>query len=159
MSKFFNNDASMPQPGGASDVFGPSTKELERKAEEVKSQHGEGSLEYASALVRLGDAHMMQGTLANPQAQKCYEHALKIVCVESEANAEMAYIFDKLANVSQSSGDTAGAATFLAKAIAIWKALDANSRFVTDHHMERRAEDLVRLQRVVAFNNRRPPDL
>lgn len=149
----------MPQPVDGSDVFGPSPNQLERKAEEVKSQHGEGSLEYASALVRLGDAHMMQGTLANPQAQQCYERALKIVCVEGEANAEAAYVFDKLANVRQSSGDTAGAATKLAQAIKIWKALDANARFVTDHHMERRAEDLVRLQRVVAFENRRPPDL
>ncbi|CAN5269083.1 hypothetical protein BH10CYA1_BH10CYA1_36570 [soil metagenome] len=159
MSKFFNNDASMPQPTGGGDAFGPRPNELEQKAEVVKSQHGEGSFEYASALVRLGDAHMTQGSLANPRAQACYEHALRIVGADGASNAEAAYVFDKLANVRQSSGDTAGAATDLEKAIEIWKALDAGSRFVTDNHIERRAEDLVRLQRVVAFQNRRPPDL
>lgn len=160
MSKFFDNEASRPQPtapGG--DVFGPRPNELEQKAAQVKSQHGENSFEYASALVRVGDAHMVQGSLANPQAQDCYEQALKIVSAEGESTAETAYILDKLANVKQSSGDTAGAATELAKAIEIWKALDADSRFITDHHLERRMEDLTRLERVVAFNNRRPPDL
>ncbi len=159
MSKFFHNEASIPQLAASGDVFGPRPSELEQKAEEVKSRHGENSFEYASALVRLGDAHMVQGTLSNPQAQGCYEQALKILSAEGESTAETAFVFDKLANVRQSSGDTAGAASDLAKAIEIWKLLDANSRHVTDHHVERRVEDLERLQRVVAFNNRRPPDL
>ena len=160
MSKFFHNEASVPQqPVAGGDIFGPRPNELLQKAQEVKARHGETSFEYASALVRLGDAHMVQGKLANPQAQECYEQALKILSAEGESTAETAFVFDKLANVRQSSGDTAGAATDLAKAIEIWKTLDANSRFVTDHHVERRVEDLTRLQRVVEFNNRRPPDL
>ncbi|MBS1955087.1 MAG: tetratricopeptide repeat protein [Cyanobacteria bacterium SZAS-4] len=160
MSKFFENEATMPQPATpGSDIFGPRPKELEQKAEEVKSRHGENSFEYASALVRWGDAHMIQGKLSNPQALGCYEQAMKIVSAAGESTAETAFVFDKLANVKQSSGDTAAAAIDLAKAIEIWKVLDANSRFVTDHHMERRIEDLTRMERVVAFNSRRPPEL
>lgn len=159
MSRFFNNDQSIPKPAvSGGDVFGPRPSEVEQTAEAVKSQHGE-SFEYAHALVRLGDAHMVQGTLSNPKAQVCYEQALKIVSTEGESTAETAFVLDKLANVKQSSGDTAGAATDLAKAIEIWKALDTDARFVTDHHIERRVEELTRLERVVAFNNRRPPEL
>ncbi len=156
MSKFFYNEPTLPEEG---DVFGPRPNELEQRCEQVKSEFGADSFEYASALVQLGDAHMVQGKLANPKAQQSYEHALKIVSTENGSSAEVAYVFDKLANVKQSSGDTAGAATDLAKAIEIWNNLDANSKFVTDHHIKRRAEDLEGLQRVVAFQNRRPPDL
>jgi len=159
VSNFFRESPSKSQPGGSSDFFGPPPKEMEQRAEEVKSQSGEDSLEYASALVKVGDAHMVQGNLANPQAQKCYEQAMKIVSGKGETTAETAYVFDKLAIVKQSSGDTASAVVDLLKAIEIWKQFDANSRFVTDEYVGRRVEDLTRMQRVEALRNRRPPDL
>lgn len=159
MSDFFTAEAQQDQPGNSTGILGPTPESVSEFAEQVKVKSGADSYEYASAQVKIGDAHMRQGRLANPRAQLCYEHALQIVQARGKCPAETAYLLDKLSSVKQSSGDTTSAATDLKIAIEIWKTLTAQERFVSDEHIARRTEDLERMEKVIAFQNSRPPDL
>ncbi|MFN8554931.1 MAG: tetratricopeptide repeat protein [Candidatus Obscuribacterales bacterium] len=159
MSSFFQEEDPTPPNPRSYEAFGPKPESLAEIAEKAKLDHGENSFEYASALVKLGDAHMVQGRLANPRAQECYEMALQIVQKTDNSLAETAFVLDKLATVKHSSGDTAGAATDLKSAMELWQLLEAEARFVTDTYISRRAEDLERMEKVVAFENIRPPEL
>ncbi|MDQ6622976.1 MAG: hypothetical protein M3Y86_05760 [Verrucomicrobiota bacterium] len=123
---------------------------------------GENSAEYAAVLVQLGDAHMVQGALSNPRAQLAYERALEIFAAEGEESAETAWLDDKLANVKQSSGDSAGAEADLAKAVEFWRGhpqAGTVAPAVSERYLARREEDLERLIRLNEFQNRKPPPL
>src|SRR4051812_44472182 len=98
--------------------FEPTPEKLIEQLPAIRTRFGEESLEYAALLVQIGDAHMMQGRLANPHAQASYEAALNIVRSRGEETPEAAWIHDKLANVKNSSGDSFGAAEDLEKAVA-----------------------------------------
>lgn len=158
MSSFFHEDEAVPPNPRSYQAFGPKPEQVAETAEKAKLEHGENSFEYASALVKLGDAHMVQGRLSNPQAQQCYETALQIVLKIENSEAETAYVLDKVATVKNSSGDTAGAAKDLKSALEIWRLLDGEARFVKDDYVTKRAEDLERMEKIVAFRNIRPPE-
>ena len=127
----------------------------------IEAQFGKGSTEYVTLLVQLGDAQMAQGRISNPRAQASYESALKILEEREEETSQIAWLYDKLANVKQSSGDSFGAAVDLEKALSLWKEHEpgkALSGKVSEHHFARRAEDLQRLKKLNAFKERTPPD-
>ncbi|MBA3962489.1 MAG: tetratricopeptide repeat protein [Chthoniobacterales bacterium] len=147
-----------PQPWG---WFEPTPAQLREKLTATRARCGEDSVEYAFVLVELGDAHMVQGRLSNPAAQASYETALKIFQTEGQETPEVAWLYDKLANVKQSSGDTFGAEADLKKALALWqdRPPDKLRWALRDDHLTRREEDLERLRKVNAFKNRKPPEL
>jgi len=126
----------------------------------MKARFGEQSVEYAAFLVQIGDAHMVQGRLSNPQAKARYEAACKILQAMGEQTPEVAWIHDKLANVKHSSGDSLGAAEDLEKAVSFWKehpAANKLARRIPENHVARREEDLDRLRKLNAFLARKPP--
>lgn len=158
MSNFFNEEETPPRQPGTYSAFGPKPEDLAKVADKAKTECGEDSFEYASALVKLGDAHMIQGRLSNPLAQQCYEQALTIVQGKKPDSAELAFVLDKLANVKQSSGDTTGAVNDLKEVLELWKTLSPDATFVSVDYITRRGEDLDRMERVLAFRNIRPPE-
>ncbi len=142
--------------------FDPTPEKVIAELAAVRASCGEQSMEYATLLVRLGDAHMRQGRLSNPRAQECYEAALQICRIQGEETPETAWIYDQLANVKASSGDTLSAQGDLEKALSIWKdraPTNAIASSVREDHVARRAEDLERLRRVNEFQNRQPPPI
>ncbi|MBI2811297.1 MAG: tetratricopeptide repeat protein [Candidatus Melainabacteria bacterium] len=143
-------------PPGGSDIFGPRPEVIERSLTEIKSRYGENSPEHASTLVQLGDAHMVQGRLSNPAAQASYEQALQIFRGYGEDTPQTAWVYDKLANVKQSSGDSVGAASDLSKALEIWRADSKNPDVPNENHIARRSEDLARMQVLNRYSNRSP---
>ncbi|MBS1954147.1 MAG: hypothetical protein JST89_08175 [Cyanobacteria bacterium SZAS-4] len=157
-SDIFFGERPAPRPT-TGDFFGPRTSEIEKSLNEVKSRYGENSQEVASTLVQLGDAHMVQGRLSNPNAKASYEQALGIFNRFGEETPQTAWVYDKLANVKQSSGDTVGAANDLAKAEKIWRANSKNPNIPDENYINRRTEDLARMQVLNNFNNRRPPEI
>lgn len=152
-SNFFAERPAGPTAG--SDIFGPRPEVVQRSLGEIKTRYGENSSEHASTLVQLGDAHMVQGKLSNPQAQASYEQALRIYRSHGEETPQTAWVYDKLANVKQSSGDSVGAANDLSKALEIWRA-SKSPDVPNENHIARRTEDLARMQVLNRFNNRRP---
>ena len=158
VSNLFDNSESPRAP--SKDIFGPRPEVLEQSLPEIKSRFGENSKEHASALVQIGDAHMVQGLLSNPKAQVNYEQALQIFKAQNDSSPQTAWVLDKLASVKQSSGDTAGAAADLAKALEIWKSNGPdNSNYANENHILRRTEDLTNLQKLLAYENRPRPQL
>lgn len=158
VSNFFKEEQTPPRQPGSYSAFGPKPEALAKVADETKAEYGEDSFEYASAVVKVGDAHMVQGRLSNPLAQRCYEQALSIVQGKNPDSAELAFVLDKLANVKQSSGDTTGAVNDLKKALELWKTISPDATFVSVDYITRRSEDLDRMERVIAFRNIRPPE-
>ncbi len=119
-------------------------------------------MEYAAVLMALGDAHLRQGRPSNPRAQECYEAALQICRARGEETPETAWIYDQLANVKASSGDSQGAQGDLERALNFWKdraPMNAMVSTVPEDHVSRRAEDLQRLRKLNAFLRRNPPEL
>ncbi|CAN5421193.1 hypothetical protein BH10CYA1_BH10CYA1_02600 [soil metagenome] len=143
-------------PSAGNDMFGPRPQVIERSLGEIKSRYGENSQEHAATLVQLGDAHMVQGKLSNPVAQASYEQALQIFRGHGEETPQTAWVYDKLANVKQSSGDSVGAANDLSKALEIWRANSKNPDVPNENHITRRTEDLARMQVLNRFNSRTP---
>lgn len=129
-------------------ILGIKPETLSKQLDAVRTQYGENSVEHADHLIRIGDAHMTQGSIANPEAQAHYERALKIFTDTNQSNAMIAKAYDKLANVKESSGDTRGAAADLAKAIEHWQTDSTNADFVQSNYFARRLDDLRRLQNV-----------
>ncbi len=158
-SSSFFGDRPTPTPTRSNDMFGPRPEVIEQSLREVKSRYGENSQEHASTLVQLGDAHMVQGKLANPDAQASYEQALQIFRGFGEETPQTAWVYDKLANVKQSSGDTVGAATDLSKALSIWKANSDGQGVPNESHITRRMEDLARMEVLNQYMNRKPVEL
>jgi len=130
------------------DIFGERPEKLLTNLDAIKSRYGENSPEHADYLIRIGDAHMTQGSLSNPSAQASYEQALKIFSDSGQSNAQMGKVYDKLANVKESSDDTRGAVADLARAIELWQTDQTNPDFVKSDYFVRREQDLRRLQGV-----------
>jgi hypothetical protein len=130
------------------DIFGERPERLITALEAIKSRYGENSVEHADYLIKIGDAHMTQGSLSNPAAQANYEQALRIFSELGASNAHLGRVYDKLSNVKESSDDTRGAAADLTRAIALWQTDQANPEFALSDYFVRRQEDLQRLQRV-----------
>lgn len=145
-----------PTPSKGMDMFGPRPEVIEQTLTEVRSRYGDNSPEHASTLVQLGDAHMVQGKLANPQAQASYEQALQIFKGFGEETPQTAWVYDKLSSVKQSSGDTVGAVNDLAKALEIWRANTDKQGVPSESHIARRTEDFARMEVLNRFNNRKP---
>lgn len=140
--------------------FEPTPEKLTEKLAATRERCGEMSLEYVTLLVQLGDAHMWQGGLANPHALASYEAALQILLLREEESPEVAWLYDKLSNVKQSSGDIAGARADLEKALTFWKnhpPANAIAPAIAENHIARREEDFERLTRVHEFMLRTPP--
>jgi len=156
-SNFFGDKPTATPRGN--DMFGPRPEVIERSLNEVRTRYGENSPEHASTLVQLGDAHMVQGKLANPAAQASYEQALQIFRGFGEETPQTAWVYDKLANVKQSSGDTVGAASDLSKALEIWRANTDAQGVPNETHIARRTEDFARLEVLNRFNNRKPVEV
>ena len=114
-------DETQPSPTPVEGWFEPTPEKLTTKLAATRERWGEMSVEYVSLLVQLGDAHMVQGLLSNPQAQASYEAAWQILLLRGEESPEVAWLYDKLANVKESSGDIAGARADLEKALTFWK--------------------------------------
>lgn len=156
-----NDDRYKPPPQipEYQDWFGPRVEKLAESLESIKERFGENSTEYATTLVKIGDAHMLQGSLSNPQALDAYEKALHIFRTQGEETPNTAWLYDKLANARQSSGDTAGAQADLVKAVDFWKKnADAPGPGIDERYVSRRQEDLERLINVNQFKNRKPPE-
>jgi hypothetical protein len=137
-----------PRGPSSGDIFGERPEKLITNLDAIKSRYGENSPEHADYLMRIGDAHMTQGSLSNPAALASYEQALKIFSDSGQANAQMGKVYDKLANVKESSDDTRGAAADLARAIEFWQTDETNPDFAQSDYFARRQEDLRRLQGV-----------
>lgn len=149
-------------PEVAGGWFDPTPEKATAELDAIRANEGEQSMAYAAGLVRLGDAHMRQGLLSNPRALECYEAALRVCRGDGEKTPETAWIYNQLANVKASSGDTVGAESDLEKALSFWQARGATNRIaptIPRDHVARRAEDLERLRRVNEFRNRRLPPL
>ena len=128
----------------------------------IEARFGKGSFEYVALLVQLGDAHMVQGRLSNPQAQASYAAGLAILQAQEGERAETAWLYDKLANVKNSSGDSFGAQADLEKAVSFWKdhaPANAIAPVSGEDYVARREEDLQRLRKLNEFKNRKPPSL
>ena len=153
-------DETQPSPTPVEGWFEPTPEKLTKKLAATRERCGEMSVEYVSLLVQLGDAHMVQGRLSNPHAQASYEAALQILLLRGEESPEVAWLYDKLANVKESSGDIAGARADLEKALTFWKnhpPANAIAPAVAENHIARREEDFERLTRVYEFKLRAPP--
>jgi hypothetical protein len=161
MSDLHDRDALPPQEPSKG-WFDPTPEKLIARLPWIKTNVGEASIEYAALLVQIGDAHMRQSRLSNPQAQDSYEAALKILQVEGDETAETAWIHDKLASVKKSSGDSFGAQADLEKALRFWSENPPANRLKRDinaNHVARREEDLQGLRRLNAFLTRKPPGI
>lgn len=145
-------------PPKGSDIFGPRPDVVQRTLTEVTAKYGENSPEHASMLVQLGDAHMTQGKLSSPQAEASYEQALRIFSARGESTPQTAWIYDKLASVKQLTGDNAGAAAHLSRALEIWQSTPAEKGLPSVNHIARRTEDLARLQLLNKFSAIKPED-
>lgn len=148
----------VPTPTG---WFEPTPQQLSEQIPAVRERFGEESIEYVALLAQLGDAHMVQGSLAHPQAQTSYEEALQILQRRDDAAPEIAWLHDKLANVKKSSGDSFGAQADLEKAVGFWKENPPVNAFepeVRKDHVARREEDLRDLVRLNVFLKRKPPE-
>ena len=147
---------SFDEPGD-SNIFGENPQKLISRLDAVKSAHGENSVEHADYLMRIGDAHMTQGSLANPAAQANYEQALKICTDTNQSDAMLGKAYDKLAIVKESSGDTRGAASDLGKALEHWHKEPVSPDLSKSSYLVRRQEDLQRLERVNKVKYGRQP--
>ena len=85
--------------------------------------------------------------------------ALQIFRGHGEATPQTAWVYDKLATVKQSSGDSVGAANDLSKALEIWRADPKNPDVPNENHIARRTEDLAHMQVLNRFTNRSPVKL
>lgn len=149
-----------PERSGSTGWFERTPAQLSERLDAIGLRCGKESIEYGALLVELGDSHMRQGCLANPQAQASYEAALEIFRGKGEETAETAWIYDKLANVKQSSGNSRGAETDLTKALAFWKKHPPGNLLATavnQNHAARRTEDWERLRKLNQFLDRSPP--
>jgi tetratricopeptide (TPR) repeat protein len=156
------HDEMQPSPTAWEGWFEPTPEKLTTKLAATRERWGEMSIEYVSLLVQIGDAHMVQGRLSNPQAQASYESALKILQETDGETSPIAWVYDKLANVKQSSGDSFGAEVDLEKALSLWKENGpgkASGERARENHLARRAEDLENLKRLNAFKKRKPPEI
>ena len=154
-------DETQPSPAPVEGWFEPTPEKLTTKLAATRERCGEMSVEYVSLLVQIGDAHMIQGRLSNPHAQASYEAALQILLLRGGQSPEVAWLYDKLANVKESSGDIAGARGDLEKALTFWKnhpPANAIAPAVAGNHITRREEDFERLTRVHEFKLRTPPE-
>jgi hypothetical protein len=154
---FSNRPDQFSTEGDAEDVFGERPQKLMANLEAVKSQYGENSPEHADYQMRIGDAHMRQGSLSNPEAQASYEQALKIISDNGQSNEEMGRIYDKLANVKESSDNPCGAATDLARAIEFWQKGQTTTDSTQTDYIAGRQDDLRRLQNVINVRYRTLP--
>jgi hypothetical protein len=146
----------------AEGMFGPPVEKLIAQLPAISARFGEKSPQYATLSVQIGDAHMVQGLLSNPQAQRSYEAALEILQTMEDVRPEIAWVHDKLACVKQSSGDSFGAQADLEKAVSFWRENPPANRLgpvALQDHVARREEDLERLVKLNAFLNRKPPEL
>lgn len=162
MSDLNNPISPLPPPRPGIGWFEPTPRQLTEQLAATCEQFGEKSIEYVWLLVQLGDAHMVQGLLSNPDAQASYEKALEILQTSAEATPEIAWLYDKLAIVKQSSGDSFGAQADLEKAISFWKGNSPANAFAPDFgpsYVARREEDLENLVRLNIFLKRKPPEL
>ncbi len=155
-------DAMEPLPPEPTPIgwFEPTPERLKEKLAATRARYGGQSVEYAALLDQLGDAHMRQGRLSNPAALASYQAALEICRARGGETPETAWLYDKLATVKESSGDTVGAQADLEKALAFWKdhpPANALAPTIRENHVARRKEDWQRLQKVNDYKNRQPP--
>jgi tetratricopeptide (TPR) repeat protein len=158
------DDAMEPLPPEPTPIgwFEPTPERVEAKLAATRARYREQSVEYAALLDQLGDAHMKQGCLSNPAAQASYEAALEIFRTKEEKNPEIAWLYDKLSCVKQSSGDTVGAQADLEKALVFWKdhpPENALAPTIRKDHVARRQEDWQSLKKVNDYRNRKPPPI
>ena len=136
--------------------WAPGPEAYKNQVEQIESDFGSQSPEYACALIHLGSASLAQGRSHAPLARQFYEQALAIhLAALGEDSIQTAWNYDLLAAVNNSAGDRASARDYLARAIAIWERLaERNVGEIDQYYLERRREDMRYLEITASRDSR-----
>lgn len=147
----------LEQPRGTDlQVFGPGIEEAAASADQAKEIFGTNSTEYGTALLRLGDAYVIEGADGLADALSAYETALLVFTRQDSETAERADAHHRIAAVHQRRGDHEDAADHLQAAIELWEHLELDAASV-----EMQRADLAELRRLADYRkrNQRTPSL